>query len=150
KATGDVYAFIDADCRPEISWVAEGVRHLISTAPTGIAGGEVIMLPPSRRNGISLYQYETGFLQRENIERKRFSATANMFCWKHQFELVGGFDSSLFSGADREWGLRASARGFRIEYCPRAQVHTSPRSTLQGAIRQARRVTAGRMQLAAK
>lgn len=149
-ATGDIFAFTDADCVPDPKWILEGVQALTDAAPTGIVGGDVTILAPSRRNGTSLYQYETGFQQRENIERKGFSATANLLCWRTQFDVVGPFEQSLYSGADREWGWRASKSGFSLTYCERARVATLPRVKLPDAIRQARRIAAGRRQLAAR
>lgn len=149
-ATGTVLAFTDADCVPDPGWIAAGVRALVDVGPSGLIGGAVAMLPPTKRNGAGLYQYEVGFQQRENIEHKGFGATANLFCWREQFDTVGMFEQTLYSCADREWAWRAAKHGVTISYSDQARVATLPRTTLGGAIRQARRVAAGRRQLAAR
>ncbi len=149
-ARGNMLAFTDADCVPDPGWISAGVRALVDVGPSGLIGGAVAMLPPTKRNGIGLYQYEVGFQQRENIEHKGFGATANLFCWREQFDTVGMFEQSLYSCADREWAWRASRHGITISYADQARVATLPRATLGGAIRQARRVAAGRRQLAAR
>lgn len=148
EADGDILAFTDADCVPAPNWVEEGVRHLSEDAPAPVVvGGDVLLDPPLRRTGTGLYQYVTGFQQQENIERKGFSATANLFCPADLFRSIGPFEERLFSGADREWSWRAIRRGVRLVHASSAVVRTTPRTTLAGAIRQARRVAAGRRHL---
>lgn len=147
-ARGDALAFTDADCIPAPTWLTEGAKALVACGPKGIVGGEVAFLPPELRNGTSLYQFETGFQQQENIQTKGFSATANLFCWRGQFDAVGPFDQRLLSGADREWSWRAARHGCRIVFRAEACVYTRTRSTLRAAIRQARRVAAGRRYIA--
>lgn len=146
QAIGDVLAFTDADCQPEPEWLEEGVRALLARQ-NNIIGGEVLFLPPIIRTGTSLYQYECGFQQRENIEAKGFSATANLLCRRSTMDKVGPFDERLLSGADREWAWRAAKTGILPDFCAGAIVATHPRITLRSAIRQARRVTAGRKYL---
>jgi GT2 family glycosyltransferase len=96
---------------------------------------------------VALYQQTTGFGQESNVRDKGFSATANLFCTRQQFEIIGPFDTRLLSGGDREWCWRASLRSFHVHYEPTAVVHTQPRTDLRGAIRQSRRVVAGRKML---
>jgi len=94
-----------------------------------------------------LYQLAAGFGQRANVERREFAATANLFCTKSQFRDVGPFDEALFSGGDRDWCWRALRQGIRVRFEPRCVVHTEPRVRLRDAVRQARRVAAGRVRL---
>lgn len=145
---GDFLAFTDADCIPSPCWISAGTRALLALGAGTVVGGDVAFFPPTRRNGASLYQFETGFQQKENIEYKGFGATANLLCSRRQFEIVGPFDQRLLSGADREWAWRAAKHGISISYCADARVQTNVRSTLGGAIRQARRVAAGRRYIA--
>lgn len=146
-ATGDVLAFTDADCLPDQNWLERGVRALLAGEGACVVGGDVLVTQPAIRTGTALYQYASGFQQQENIEHKGFTATANLFCLARQFDTVGPFDERLLSGADRDWSWRAAKRGLRVVFEGSARVNTSPRSTLPSAIRQARRVTAGRRDL---
>lgn len=146
-ASGRVLAFTDADCMPEAGWVTAGVAALTAHGGRAFVGGEVQILRPERPTAVALYQSLTGFDQRFNIEEKRFSATANLFCTREQFGQAGLFAETLLSGGDREWCWRAQKKGFDLVYEPRAVVSTRPRANLKDAIRQARRVAAGRWML---
>lgn len=143
-AKGDVFAFTDADCMPCEHWLQRGMEALRSGQGKWAVGGDVVFTPIKSPTSVALYQISTGFGQESNIKDKGFSATANLFCTKDQFETVGPFDERLLSGGDREWAWRASKHNIMLKYQPEAIVYTEPRSSLRGAIRQARRVVAGR------
>lgn len=147
QASGDVFAFIDADCIPDERWLAEGVAALEQGGGANFVGGEVRILPPLPRTAIGLYQYIAGFQQQLNVEHRHFSATANLFCFAKQMVETGPFAPDLLSGGDREWSWRAIRGGFSLIYKDSAIVHTPPRTSMRGAIRQARRVAGGRKHL---
>lgn len=148
-AAGSVLAFLDADCWPDPDWLAQGIRSLGEGAGRAVVGGEVVISKPHEPTAVALYQWVMGFGQESNVREKRFSATANLFCTRAQFDAVGPFDERLLSGGDREWCWRAIAHAHEVCYAPDAIIRTAPRSSLRGAIRQARRVAAGRRGLRA-
>jgi glycosyltransferase involved in cell wall biosynthesis len=146
-ARGTTLAFTDADCVADERWLENGVRALEATARDAIVGGEVQFLEPSPSTAVALYQMSAGFQQAENILQKGFSATANIFCSRRVFDRIGPFADTLLSGGDREWAWRADRTGVVTIYAPDAIVVTAPRTTLRAALRQARRVAAGRHHL---
>lgn len=146
-ATGTALAFTDADCVPCQHWLERGMRDLIDGDGKVIIGGNVIFTALKSPSSVALYQITMGFGQESNIRDKGFSATANLFCTRTQFEKIGPFDERLFSGGDREWSWRARAHNINVRYMPDAIVYTSPRSKLGSAVRQARRIVAGRVGL---
>lgn len=146
-ASGEVLAFIDADCVPDERWLEEGVAALRQGAGSKVVGGAVRILPPQPRTAIGLYQHIVGFQQRENIEQRHFTGVGNLFCYAKQFLEVGPFAQELLSGGDREWSWRAMSCGYTLVYAPAAAISTPPRTSMRGAIRQARRVAAGRKHL---
>lgn len=146
KATGELLVFIDADCWPHPNWLEHGVQAMNENKK--IIGGEVEIIKAEQPTAVALYQYLTGFDQENNIASKNFSATANLFCTRAQFDSIGPFSEELLSGGDREWCWRAIKNNFPIEYAPLAVVFTMPRESLRAAIRQARRVAGGRKMLA--
>lgn len=146
-ATGGVLAFIDADCVPDPTWLEQGIARLTTGGERLVVGGEVLFNAPEQRSAVALYQLATGFQQEMNIQHRRFSATANLFCTTELFRELGGFDERLLSGGDREWAWRAAAAGAPTIFQPDAIVRTAPRTSLRDAIRQARRVAAGRHNL---
>lgn len=147
QAIGQVLAFTDADCRPASNWLACGYSTIAASAGRTIVGGEVSLDLPSKPSATALYQWATGFGQESNIRDKHFAATANLFCTRQQFDVIGPFETRLLSGGDREWCWRARRHGFSICHVADALVCTPPRHRLRDAIRQARRVVAGRKML---
>lgn len=143
-AEGEYLAFTDADCVPEPDWLDTGVRALQTSGRGAVIGGDVRFQEPSRRTVAALYQMSVGFQQRENIESRGFSATANLFCSRETFLRIGPFNEDLLSGGDREWCWRARAHGSAVHFSPGAVVRTLPRASLGASIRQARRVAAGK------
>lgn len=146
-ATGDILAFTDADCMPDEMWLRCGVEKLKHGGGDHVVGGDVVISCPEDRGAVGLYQWIAGFQQQQNIERSGFCATANLFCTRAQFNVVGKFDERLLSGGDRDWSWRAQSKGYRIVYAKDSVVRTPPRNSLSAAIRQARRVAAGRLHL---
>lgn len=141
---GDILAFTDADCIPDRNWITTGVKAMIDNNYCFIIGGEIKFLLSKKPTAVERYQSIVGFMQRENIENRGFSATANLFATKTQFAKVGLYDEKLLSGGDRDWCWRAEKAGFFIKYTTEAIVHTLPRNSLSTAIRQVRRVAGGR------
>lgn len=143
-SSGNVLAFIDADCWPHESWLSEGLKLLIETECSAIIGGEVTFEPSEHPTGTELYQLMMGFGQQRCINAMGFTATANLFVSRKLFELTGPFDETLYSCGDREWAWRAANQGIGVRYAEKSVVYTHPRRSLKGAIIQARRVAGGR------
>lgn len=146
-AGGDYYSFIDADCWPHKDWLKYGLETLSESGDKKAVGGEAVIVEPVKRTAVGLYQYLVGFDQESNIKEKKFTGVGVLFCSRKFFLSVGLFNEDLLSGGDREWSWRAFKKGFTIVYEPRSVIYTEPRTTLIGAIRQARRIAAGRKML---
>jgi GT2 family glycosyltransferase len=61
----------------------------------------------------SIYAYR----QKEYIERQGFSGTGNLAMRREIYDSVGPF-AGIGVAEDREWGKRATKKGFHITYCP--------------------------------
>ena len=81
---------------------------------------------------------------------ERFAATANLFVRREVVDDLGGFDASLRSGGDYEFGRRATGAGYRLVYAPEASVVHRPRASLRETWRLHRRLGAGWAALARK
>lgn len=143
----DFLVFTDADCMPMPDWLHVGLAALMADEGRSILGGEVVFTPEKKPTAVAMYQHLVGFGQYHNVTRKGFTVTANLFCSRAQWEAIGPFEERLLSGGDSEWCWRAAKQGFCVRYAPDAIVLTPARSSLRGAIRQARRVVAGRRAL---
>lgn len=149
-AKGDILAFTDADCIPDSNWISAGITALLASHIPCIIGGEVKMRLSPQPSAVELYQYLTGFMQQENIDKRGFTATANLFVFRDHLNEIGLFDETLLSGGDREWSWRAANSGYRVVYAADTIVTTKPRNSLAAAGRQARRVAGGRFILRSK
>ena len=69
--------------------------------------------------------------------------TANMATWRAVLDRVGGFDETLPSGGDAEFGRRVRAAGGRQRYAPAARVRHPARVSWPELRAKQRRVTRG-------
>ena len=145
EATSDIVAFVDADCVPDPDWLEHGVRAL-RERDWHLCAGRVIQEPGRSAAG----RYDSQFyLQQEDAVRSGYGATANLFVRVSVFSDVGGF-AHLKSGGDMDFGMRATAAGYRIGYEPAAVVRHPPRQTLLGVLRKSWRISVGHGQLVAR
>lgn len=118
-ATGDILAFIDSDCLPEVDWIAKGVAAL---QDTDFIGGRVITTArdPARPNAVEAFELVFNFDFKRYIEKLGFTGTGNMFVRRDVFLKVGGFRTGV--AEDMEWSFRARGLGYRLAYAPLAIV----------------------------
>jgi glycosyltransferase involved in cell wall biosynthesis len=117
-ATGGVLAFCDSDCRPDATWLEEG---LVALEEADVVAGEVVFVAPAKASVWSLLTIDLFLDQRQNVDLER-GVTANLFVRRAILERVGGFDPSMPSGGDYDFVRRAVRLGARLVYAPRAVV----------------------------
>jgi len=141
----DVYAFTDADCRPEPSWLSEAVTAFERSGRRDmlVAGSIKVTTKGSRLRPAELLETITAFPQERTV-RQGYGVTANLFVHHSVFSVTGPFREDLKSGGDKEFCLRARNYGFRLKYCVEAVVQHPPRRYLSALISKERRVTGGR------
>lgn len=107
-AKGDVLAFTDSDCIPAVDWLEKGVECLASDPQIGLVAGaiQIFFENPTRPTPAELYEALVAFPQQDNVELRRFGATANVLTRRNVFEKVGPFRNDVQSGGDFEWGQR--------------------------------------------
>jgi glycosyltransferase involved in cell wall biosynthesis len=147
-AVGGIIAFTDSDCLPDVGWLQRGVAALAGGEAT-VVGGEMAWLDPVGRPLNSYEMLETIMFGlgsiRQLIEERGFAVTANLFTPRAVFARVGEFDAGLKSAGDREWVLRAVARGEVLRYAGDAIVRHPRRSNREEFFRKQRRLVGGRM-----
>lgn len=129
---GTILVFTDADCIPAPEWLQEGVNRLEQSTPNSVIGGKVnLFWKGETPNSWEQYDDVVSFNQKEFVERKNFSVTANLFVRKETFSFVGDFNEEIRSGGDWEWGERAFEKGVQMIYCEKTQIHHPARSSFQ-------------------
>lgn len=140
-ASGQILAFTDADCLPEAGWLSRGVERLLAEPGCGLVAGaiQVFCHDEQRPTLAELYELVKGFPQRRFVEQDHFGATANILARREVVEAVGGFDGSLISAGDVDFGHRVRAAGYRLVYeadsCVRHPARRSMKNLLMKVVR---------------
>lgn len=118
-AIGEILAFTDSDCQPEVDWLTQGVEASIGC---DFAGGRVKVLIDDVAHMKPSEAFERVFAydNKTYVTCKGSTVTANLFCPRLLFAKIGGF--RLGMSEDIEWSFRAGKAGYRIGYAPLAVV----------------------------
>jgi glycosyltransferase involved in cell wall biosynthesis len=129
-ASGEILAFIDADCVASSCWLAAIQRRFAHSPNAGILGGNVCILYEDEQRPTLLEAYESvfAFRMKEYIERQGFTGGGNLAVRARVFAEVGNF-RGIDVAEDTEWGQRANRLGFRVRYEPEMIVHHPARRT---------------------
>lgn len=119
-AEGEVFAFIDSDCRAECGWVKVGVRTL-NEQGADLAGGRVRFEFSARKTAAECYDALTQMDTQASIESGKVAATANLFVRARLFEVLGPFPE-VKSGGDYQWTSNAVANSYKLVYAADAVV----------------------------
>jgi glycosyltransferase involved in cell wall biosynthesis len=134
ESKGEILAYTDSDCFPEVSWIEKGVSAVLSKGKNIVIGGRVKFIMPKKHSAAGTFDSLHGLNQESMIENFGFALTANLFAPKEIFNKVGGFDQEYMSGGDKLWGKKALDAGFKIEYDPETIVW-HPTARLEGILR---------------
>ncbi len=118
ESKGEIIAFTDSDCIPDVDWIRKGVLRLVQDPECGLLGGKIKLFykNPKNLNAIEVYERVTNFRQKEDLAEHKFASTANVFTRKTVIGKVGLFNDQLRSGGDNEWGRRIYSAGIKQTY----------------------------------
>lgn len=132
RATGEVLAFIDADCWASPTWLRTGVHRLIRENYDRVAGRVEFVLSP-HPNIYEIFDSALNFRQDDFVSRG-WCGTGNLFVPRRLFHEIGVFDPELISHEDSEFGIRATRAGKNLGYAPDAVVYHRARASLMSLI----------------
>lgn len=126
-ATGDVLAFIDADCLARFDWLEEAERAI---ATAEILGGDVRIgyVNPTRLTVLEAYESIYAYQMKRYIAEEGFTGTGNLVVRREVLEDVGPF-AGVTVAEDKDWGHRATGLGYPITYVPRMRIYHPARRT---------------------
>lgn len=140
KATGDIIAFIDADCIANAFWVQEilrGMKH------ADVVAGQSVRLG---------YQAFSS-LERVGILHNGTDVTypsCNLAYSKKVFRKIKGFDPAFKEAEEVDLNFRAVDAGYKLEYHPEAIVYHRVRESIRGFVKQSFWYGFGRKELTVK
>jgi glycosyltransferase involved in cell wall biosynthesis len=116
-ASGDVIAFTDSDCLPEMDWVAQ-IFRLVHSSDADIFAGRVIVFPqnPDAVTSWEIADMIFGFPVERRVNGGGGGVTANLVARRSAFDAIGQFDGDVLSGADMEWCMKARKSGLKLVY----------------------------------
>jgi GT2 family glycosyltransferase len=131
-ATGEIIAFIDADCRAHPDWLTNALRNIRALPEGNVLGGDVRIWRDrwDTFSAIEAYEEIFGYRFKLFIERHGYSGTGNLVVRRTDYEKVGPFPGIEFA-EDVEWGQRARAAGLAFHYVPEMVVFHPARRSLQ-------------------
>ena len=129
ESSGDILAFIDADCLADPDWLVEAERAM-SDPDAQILGGDVRISydDPSRLTMLEAYESIFAYRMDRYIAREGFTGTGNLVVRRSAILNVGAF-AGLSIAEDRDWGQRATGMGYRIRYVAAMKVYHPARQT---------------------
>lgn len=138
-ARGRSIAFLDADQSVDADWAQRGLQAL---RDADYVGGRIIVTPSDPGSYWQRVDARYAFPVASYLETMRFAPTANLFVTRAAFDRAGGFQETLRSGGDREFGVRCFGSGITQRFDPSVRVRHPARS-LFAQLSKARRTAAG-------
>ncbi|MEA5464687.1 glycosyltransferase [Leptothoe sp. PORK10 BA2] len=137
SATGEIFAFTDADCVPNPDWVEQGVKYLTQWGCDRIAGSVIFSPLSAKSSSAAILDAVYNLNQQFLVETFQSAVTANLFAHRKVFETVGFFHTDYFE--DMQWNRRASMAGFSIQYGSKSIVSHPPRDVFSSVWEKGRR-----------
>ena len=108
-------AFTDADCVLKEDWIEQGVTSFLSKSNqmerSIIVAGEVEIIPScSPPNLADLTDIYFGMTQKKFVQGGKYGITANLWVRSEDILELNGFNSTLKSGGDRDFCLKANEK----------------------------------------
>lgn len=122
-ASGEILAFIDADCLADSGWLAAAAAAMADPSAT-ILGGDVriALADPARPTMTEAYESLYAYRMDRYIAREGFTGTGNLVVRRAVLADVGPF-AGIGVAEDRDWGQRATAKGYRIRFVAGMRVY---------------------------
>lgn len=134
-ASGDAFAFIDADDKIAPGWLSAMTKALLThDIVTGPLDLKYLNQPWRVKKDVEL----EGLKQPTHPPFLPFGGTCNMGFTRSLYQTIGGFDESFIYQEDAEICWRSQLAGFKLHYEPQAIVYYRLKHTLPGTYRQAR------------
>lgn len=138
-ARGGAFAFVDADQTVASDWAQRGLESL---READYVGGRIVVALSEFGSYWQRVDSRYAFPVARYIEAMRFAPTANLFVARDAFENTGGFEGTLRSGGDREFGVRCFRSGISQRFDPSVKV-THPARGFWAQLSKAKRTAAG-------
>ena len=135
-SSGEILAFVDADCLVEPQWLTELVRPF-EDPEVGAVAGDLQHVTPATAAERAAARLLGNWQRFAFTSNPAYPITANAAYRRDVIDRIGGFDPQMIRAQDVELGLRFQERsGRRLAYAERATARHRNRTTHLGFLRQ--------------
>lgn len=115
-AKGDILAFTDSDCIPNCDWLKNAIKGMQTHNFKCAIGGNIVFTYKifNKPNLFEFYDSTMHLRQEFYVTNCGYAATANLILPKYIFNEQGKFNTTFYSGGDKEWGERATKNGLKL------------------------------------
>ena len=131
ESTGDIIAFIDADCAVSREWLKNAAKYFVNGRVSAWGAPPIIPKDPT-------WVQKTWFLVRQKekpIQEVGWLESMNLFVRKEQFEAIGGFNENLVTCEDVDFCYRIRKYGRIISDKSAEVVHFGEARTIKEFLR---------------
>jgi len=105
-ANGSIIAFLDGDCVPDPNWLENGVDLLMSDRQIGCVGFVISEPGPNATWVEKVWYHMSSTSKYRGTTFVDWLSSFNLILWNHIFKQVGGFNETLITCEDAEFGYR--------------------------------------------
>jgi glycosyltransferase involved in cell wall biosynthesis len=129
-SSGSILAFIDADCLADPGWLTAAEAAMTDPSATILGGDVRIALSDlARMTMIEAYESVYAYRMDRYIAREGFTGTGNLVVRRAVLQDVGPF-AGIGVAEDRDWGHRATAKGYQIRFVPQMRAYHPARQNV--------------------
>ena len=144
EATGEVVFFTDSDCIPDRDWLRLGVEGMVALPAADRIAGNIQLFPAGPEWQPAEVYDRLVWLKQVEYAGAGWGTTANLVVRRALFDVVGPFNATMFSGGDKEWNLRANAKGSAVHYDAGVIINHPARGSFAELALKRRRLTGGK------
>ncbi|KAB1188437.1 MULTISPECIES: glycosyltransferase family 2 protein [Haloferax] len=139
-ATGDIFAFVDADMYMDETWLETAVAAMGDTAYLGC---DVELVVDGDETLAAKFDAQTAFPVEQYIRQQQYAPTCCLLVRRAVFDDVGLFDAALVSGGDSEFGNRVANAGYSQAFAADATLSHPVRDSFSSLLKKELRVGRG-------
>jgi glycosyltransferase involved in cell wall biosynthesis len=143
-STGSIIIFIDADVIIPPGWLEKALSAIDAV---DYLAADIRIDNNKIQTAVHSYQVSHSFPNAAYLEEDHFGVTAGLVTRRRLVEQLGGFDSRLRSGGDKEFGIRVYHAGYKQAFLPSPTL-VHPPKTLDRYLRSIKRIKQGHERLA--
>jgi len=140
QATGEIFAFVDADMSMDDSWLETAVDAMDEAAYVGC---NVKLVIDGEDTLAARFDARTAFPIAQYIRQQQYAPTCGLLVSREVVDDVGPFDERLVSGGDSEFGSRVANAGYRQAFAPAATLYHPVRDSFSSLVKKELRVGRG-------